>query len=340
MQYYTLSFDLVEIALFGMVISNLFFLWRFRKKSGFELIRALLVLSGLSFIHLLVYKFYSFRAITPGLMLLFTYGPILHVLTRQHIGKAKLRYLALHFIPVLIIGLTSLLFDSTAHLPAFIIGFGHLFTYICISLSQLIFGKKSSTNKLIIPVPQILIAAFALVFFEAAEFYFTMPYPGFRFAVLWLGLNYLYIAFALVYFKAKKLILVYQQSKNGSTRYESSKLSKTDSATLAARIEYYMQQHRPYRDEDLTLAKLAQHFEVPPRYLSQAINENFSCNFFDFVNNYRVNEARQMLTSETYRDHKIYEIMYDVGFRSRSSFNAAIKKHTGLSPKAYREKFS
>jgi len=100
----------------------------------------------------------------------------------------------------------------------------------------------------------------------------------------------------------------------------------------------YMQSNKPYLEPELTLEQLASKLSLKPRILSQAINEILGQNFYDFINRYRIEEASRLLTNP--RDEKItiLEVLYEVGFNSKSSFNTLFKKYTGLTPTEFRKK--
>ena len=71
--------------------------------------------------------------------------------------------------------------------------------------------------------------------------------------------------------------------------------------------------------------------------LSQVINAKLGKNFYDFVNEYRVEEVKRRLRDPKYTNLKILAIGMDAGFNTKSTFNAFFKKHTGLTPSQYRE---
>ena len=77
--------------------------------------------------------------------------------------------------------------------------------------------------------------------------------------------------------------------------------------------------------------------EVRPKVLSQVINESLHQSFFDFVNRYRIEEAKQQLTHPEDEAITILEILYNSGFNSKSSFNTLFKKYTGLTPTEFRK---
>jgi AraC-like DNA-binding protein len=87
-----------------------------------------------------------------------------------------------------------------------------------------------------------------------------------------------------------------------------------------------------YRDQDLTIYKLAKEIGTNSKYLSSIINKEFEKNFVNFINEYRVEDAKQNLKSEKYKNYTIEAHGQHVGFKSKSSFNIAFKKYTGKTP--------
>lgn len=96
----------------------------------------------------------------------------------------------------------------------------------------------------------------------------------------------------------------------------------------------HMATQQPYLDPGLTLQELADQLALLPRELSELINSSFGTHFFDFVNRHRIEAAKAMLRDES--EKQITEILYAVGFNSKSSFNTAFKKETGSTPSAWR----
>ena len=97
-----------------------------------------------------------------------------------------------------------------------------------------------------------------------------------------------------------------------------------------------MESEKPHLDSDLTLPKLADHLQIPPHHLSQIINESLKQNFFDFVNGYRVEEAKQLLLDPEKSSFTVLAIAEEAGFNSKTVFNTAFKKGTGKTPSAFR----
>lgn len=104
-------------------------------------------------------------------------------------------------------------------------------------------------------------------------------------------------------------------------------------------LNTYMVEKKPYLDPNLTVQSLAAQMNMPARELSILINSNMRQHFFDFVNTYRIENAMELLKKHSKKDFTVLEILYQVGFNSKSSFNTAFKKHTSLTPTEYRNTF-
>ncbi|WP_299215856.1 AraC family transcriptional regulator [uncultured Aquimarina sp.] len=103
------------------------------------------------------------------------------------------------------------------------------------------------------------------------------------------------------------------------------------------RLTSFMETEKPYLDFELTLQKLALQLDISEKELSILINHQIGKHFFDFVNEYRINDAKLLLQDPTKKEFTVLEILYQVGFNSKSSFYTAFKKATNQTPTAYRK---
>ena len=85
----------------------------------------------------------------------------------------------------------------------------------------------------------------------------------------------------------------------------------------------------------LSLIELAQKLETNTAYLSRIINEHFDANFSNYLNKLRVREAQLMFAENKQQSMTLEGIAGSVGFHSRSTFNSAFKKITGVTPSIY-----
>ncbi|MDR6525556.1 AraC-like DNA-binding protein [Chryseobacterium rhizosphaerae] len=110
--------------------------------------------------------------------------------------------------------------------------------------------------------------------------------------------------------------------------------SKEEPEQLKSLLKF-METEKPYLDDKLTLQKLAEHLSIPEKQLSVLINQHTGRHFFDFVNEFRIKDAKVLLKDQP--QLTVLEIVYEVGFNSKSSFYTAFKKETNITPTDYRK---
>lgn len=119
-------------------------------------------------------------------------------------------------------------------------------------------------------------------------------------------------------------------------KYSHSKLTNTEKETILDNLNTFMKgEHKPFLSEKISMAEIAKILKVSTQQISQVVNEKTNLNFNDYVNSFRIEEAKNMLLSNTYSKLTIDAIAQKSGFRSKSAFYVAFKKHTGNTPKEY-----
>ena len=110
-------------------------------------------------------------------------------------------------------------------------------------------------------------------------------------------------------------------------------------AALARRTDLVslMEAEKPYTDPSLDLSALAEMAGMSPQALSHLINTGLGSNFYEFVNGYRLEEAKRLLMDPANQHKTIIALAYDAGFNSKATFNRMFRKHTGTTPSDYRE---
>jgi AraC-like DNA-binding protein len=133
-------------------------------------------------------------------------------------------------------------------------------------------------------------------------------------------------------------LVQHRRMRRRRMKYRTSTISGERMEKAAADLNVLMDEERVYLDPDLTLKKLARRLNIHSNHLSRIINEQCGMSFNNYINRHRISEARRRLADPALRNKSILDIMYDVGFYSKSTFNTAFKKFTGESPSAYRKK--
>ena len=126
--------------------------------------------------------------------------------------------------------------------------------------------------------------------------------------------------------------------EKGKTSYQKSGLKREEADELAQNLIDIMKNEKLYIDSELNLLTLAQKLGTSTHKLSQVFTENLGRNFFDFVNEFRIEEVKQQLLAPEKSNYKIMAIARDCGFNSRSSFYSIFKKSTSLTPSEYRNR--
>ena len=119
--------------------------------------------------------------------------------------------------------------------------------------------------------------------------------------------------------------------------YERSRTKNNNTELVARRIIELMEEERTYRDDQLTIQKLANQLKIPNHQLSDIINTSFKSNFNSLINRYRINEAVTMIKENP--DCNILSVAYAVGFNSKSAFYDAFTRQTGTTPGQFKSKF-
>lgn len=118
-------------------------------------------------------------------------------------------------------------------------------------------------------------------------------------------------------------------------KYARSALDGDDIARIAAKLHQLMERDRPYTDPMLNLPRLAALIGASVNDVSQAINSAFGLNYYEYINRHRVKAACALL-GDLACTATVLDIALEVGFNSKSVFNAAFKRETGRTPSEYR----
>jgi AraC-like DNA-binding protein len=139
-----------------------------------------------------------------------------------------------------------------------------------------------------------------------------------------------YISFLLIYY-AKNKTLISVPNKEKYINKIDEKLVKE----IQEKINILFETKKIYTNPDLTLSILAKELNVRPQLLSQFINDNLNKSFTQFINEYRIDEAKRLLKEST--QLKIDAVGFESGFNSSSTFYSSFKKITGTTPSNYQK---
>ena len=107
-------------------------------------------------------------------------------------------------------------------------------------------------------------------------------------------------------------------------------------SAIYTKLTNLMENDHLYRDNLISLQKLAKLTGEPAYVVSRVINEKSGYTFFDWIAYLRVEEARKLLLDPKTGNYTIEQIAEEVGYNSKSAFNKAFKKFTGKTPSEHR----
>ena len=130
-------------------------------------------------------------------------------------------------------------------------------------------------------------------------------------------------------------VAITEVAQQQSPKYDSSKLDSSTADKIKSHLEKIMDEHAPWKQADINLEQLAQIAGVKSHHLSQVLNTGFQQNFYEFINQYRIEEfCRQSLLQPAL---STTELIYEIGFNSRPAFYRAFRRINGVTPTEWRK---
>ena len=115
-------------------------------------------------------------------------------------------------------------------------------------------------------------------------------------------------------------------------KYEKSGLTGDEARTLSQKLNDYMEAEKPFLNSNFSINDLSDSTGIPVHSISEVTNGQMEQNFFDYTNNYRVEEFKHLAVDPNHKNVKILHLAFEAGFSSKTSFNQAFKKFTGDTP--------
>ncbi len=318
---------------------------------SYRLFVEVLKLFGIGFYDIWYHLFLEFNWI---------YGVLIYFFVKAYLipnFKIQLKRDWIHFLPVIIefiwsnyIKSQNFFWDGTResltwlgywgyvvwmHYPTMYIICGLLIIYYGVNSRKLLLSNTDVAHKektkwihriLIILITYsvllITIVTIDLLFFNYAfEKFYTYPlFVGMALITYWLGIEGFY---------RKSIPAV--KSKTMLSQKEQRQLE-----IIGKNLEQLMTTSQLYRDPELTLSKLSDKLQIKPYLLTKCLNIHFGKKFSDYVNELRIDELKDLLKDSNNEKYTLLSLAFEVGFNSKASFNRAVKKATGKSPRDLR----
>jgi AraC-like DNA-binding protein len=149
-----------------------------------------------------------------------------------------------------------------------------------------------------------------------------------------------FMIYSSIYFTVKNPdIFIGTFRKLPILKYNRSSLTDEKAEIYSGKIIELMQTEKIYLNPDLKLSDLSKKLSIPVHHISQVINDNLKLGFSDFINKYRIDEAKKLLKDPEYDKFTILSVGYEVGFKNKASFNSAFKKFTKITPSVFKKQY-
>lgn len=158
-------------------------------------------------------------------------------------------------------------------------------------------------------------------------------------ALVSFSLNFVFINI-IIYRGLKQPIHFFKVSKElPGRKYKLSSFSDDEVNVNLEKLQKYITNNKPYLTANLTLTELAQRLEINPLLLLHIIKSKIGKTFFDFINSYRIEDAKRILSDPSKRKMTTLEVLYGVGFDSKIVFKTIFKKIAGVYPHEYKKRY-
>lgn len=362
------SFILVATALQALILIPALYAMRNRNVSVTNPLICLLLITALSLTGRLATYNRTVFDWAPQLLLLadvayFLYAPAFYVLITRMTGvSSKWRYVRWIFAAALIIQFVSYFKLMIMPRYDFTLGnfdghFSSLFNNMAVAASLyncgvlilcfMLINGKDDTSRNVRYLPSFAYVVVLMTYAAAILFLWIASHLVLKLGLL---LSYdgriaheytvdaVWMIFALSTFMHTFLLIRRPDLFQNRATEEKQKVSsqqKENIETYKAALTYVMKKQKPYLNPKLALQDLADKINTNIHTLSWIINEGYDKNFFDYVNEHRIEEFKRLATSDQYRNYTFLAIAMEVGFSSKTTFNRAFKKITGKTPREY-----
>ncbi|HSX51841.1 MAG TPA: helix-turn-helix domain-containing protein, partial [Cellvibrio sp.] len=89
--------------------------------------------------------------------------------------------------------------------------------------------------------------------------------------------------------------------------------------------------------QNLNIDEFSKRINLPVKEVSAVINKHYGTNFFEFMNSYRVDEAKRLLGDAQHADMTVMDVLLHAGFNSKSAFHRFFNRLVGMSPTEFRK---
>ncbi|MEM9857829.1 MAG: helix-turn-helix domain-containing protein [Bacteroidota bacterium] len=350
----TMAIGFVDMLIAFQSLFYSLFIITFQKNKDFGnyFLAGFLLLTAIHFTNLTLFHIApSFYELWISAVCGFLYGPILYCyLSFQQKKRTQIKNVTFHAVPLIYI-VAALLITKKQDVFLWV----HIPTYSVLIFYLLLSNKRLYTNierneikvkptlwlRFLYGMFLLLVIGYSLAgileyihnqnLYSTSQLIYVLSYAFFVNGLFFMILKYPLIISRKEYLKSLVVGSVVD-------KYAYSSLRDEDAEKIFLKLERIMTLEKVYKTPDLTLQKTSELLDEESKYVSQSINKLAGKHFKEYINQKRVTEALDIFSNQKYSNWRVNEVMYEVGFKSKSSFNSSFKRYTGLTPKEHRNK--
>jgi AraC-like DNA-binding protein len=107
--------------------------------------------------------------------------------------------------------------------------------------------------------------------------------------------------------------------------------------TAIQKVQQGMETQKLFLKQNLNIDEFSKRINLPVKEVSAVINKHYGTNFFEFMNSYRVEEAKRLLSDSQHADMTVMDVLLHAGFNSKSAFHRFFNRLVGMSPTEFRK---
>ncbi len=281
----------------------------------------------------------------------FLYGPLLFMYTYRLLLKGQMKNRKYHFLPAIVFFSLNIIFEVIGFeqfgdqffeiyfsiLSTFF--FIQIIIYLALSIRLITFYKKSIDHELsytpsinylatIVSIIGFCVLLF-LVDFVAEAYGLGVDLTFMNYHIAWMSISLL--TFILAYYAiAQPALFRIMPVKENSNVIDISDLKRTKTELLNQ-----MENQKLYLDPELSLLAIANLLGRRKEIISKVINQGLNKNFYQFVNEYRIEEFKQLVEQQDKKHITHLGLAFEAGFKSKTTFYKAFKEIVGSTPAQY-----
>lgn len=293
----------------------------------------------------LALKEIPFLLLAASQCLILVYGPITYLLLCTVFKPEKInRLIYLHFLPFIVIYALKFSLSPEYTVYAWFPFVGLVLLYLCINTVILVQERQQLTtlhqqygNTAFYWFIFIVAGIGALTLYDIViiSLYLKGVYlsPAWWYSMTLALCGYLLMASAFSIWRPEIFYNI-RCKKHLNNKVKTPKLQASVASELTQKIHETLQEYELFKDNELTLLKLAKAVGVSSHLLSEVLNVHMKTSFYELLNHYRLTSALDMLENKP-QSLSIIDIAFSAGFNNKNTFYRVFKERTGVTPSTY-----